>query len=393
MAHPGQTNSTGEVLELLLVKVEAQGFLTQEDINEIVNQLDDDQLLHLMRILCHYGVEIINDNTGREQDGDIGDQDDFPLDQNNPSFNLDSISIEDSVGLYLKEMSQVPLLSLEEEISLARQIEQGKESAQILTKNDDQVSASDCQKLEDRIQNGLSAREHLITANTRLVVSIAKKYIGRGVPFIDLIQEGNLGLMKAVEKFEYRRGFRFSTYATWWIRQTITRAVADQSRTIRVPVHMSDKIRHMYRLSQELEQRFGRPPTCEELADEMGLEHRKVQWMIRVSWSPISLESPVGDEEDSELGTFIEDINTPTPHQVVTETMLHDVLERVLATLSAREARILRMRFGLDGNPPFTLEEVGQKFGLTRERIRQIERKALRRLRQPRRAKLLRDYL
>ena len=242
-------------------------------------------------------------------------------------------------------------------------------------------------------RTAILARDHLIKANTRLVVSIAKRYMGRGVHFLDLIQEGNLGLMKAVEKYDYHRGFRFSTYATWWIRQTITRAIADQARTIRVPVHMIDRIRQMYKMTHELEQKLGRAPTAEELAEAIGLTTRKVQWIMKVSWLPFSLESPVGDDEDSELGMFIEDEFSPTPMQSAYQTMLRDKIEEVLTTLSPREARVLRLRFGLDDGNVYTLEEVGKKFGLTRERIRQIEGKALRRLRHPRRARQLKDYL
>jgi RNA polymerase primary sigma factor len=243
------------------------------------------------------------------------------------------------------------------------------------------------------VAEGQAAREHLIKANTRLVVSIAKRYMGRSLAFLDLIQEGNLGLMKAVEKYDYHRGFRFSTYATWWIRQTITRAIADQSRTIRVPVHMIDRIRQVYKAMHNLEQQLGRVPTAEELAEKLQVSAQKVEWILRVSWQPLSLESPVGDDEESELGMFIEDEFSPTPLQSAYQSMLKEKLAEVLSTLSPREARILQMRFGLDDGMSYTLEEVGQKFGLTRERIRQIEGKALRRLRHPRRARQLREYL
>ncbi len=239
------------------------------------------------------------------------------------------------------------------------------------------------------MEGGAEARHHLIKANTRLVVSIAKRYMGRGVPFLDLIQEGNLGLMKAVEKYEYQRGFRFSTYATWWIRQTITRAIADQGRTIRVPVHMVDRIRNLYKITHEMEQKLGRVPSVEELAVELEVPANKVDWMLRVSWLPLSLESPINDdEEDSELGMFVEDQVTPSPSQVTYTKLLRDKIEEVLESLPSREARILRLRFGLDDGHNYTLEEVGQKFGLTRERIRQIESQALRRLRHPCRRKV-----
>jgi RNA polymerase primary sigma factor len=309
----------------------------------------------------------------------------------------DILNGNDTVGIYLKEMSLVPLLNAEEELAIAKLIEAGKQAAvelEIFRKkgmltDDHLVMAEQC------IYEGEIAREHLIKANTRLVVSIAKRYVGSGVHFLDLIQEGNLGLMKAVEKYEYWRGFRFSTYATWWIRQTITRAIADQGRTIRVPVHMIDRIRNMYKVMQELEQKLDRKPTPEELAERMEMSLKKVNWMLKVSWLPLSLESPVNDgsgEEETELGMFIEDQFSPNPIDATHDQMLREKIDAVLATLPPREERILRLRFGLENGRVYTLEEVGKKFGLTRERIRQIEGKALCRLRHPRRARKLRGF-
>jgi RNA polymerase primary sigma factor len=307
--------------------------------------------------------------------------------------NLELIGSDDTVGLYLKEMAHIPLLTQKEEIDLAKRIELASEARKQLFQSEKSLRPNQRIELENQIRDGYLAREHLIKANTRLVVSIAKKYLGNGVPFLDLIQEGNLGLMRAVEKFEYRRGFRFSTYATWWIRQTITRAIADQGRTIRVPVYMTDRIRKMYRTLYKMEQELGYPPSEEELAVEMELDPKKIKWMLRVSWTPLSLESPIGDDEDSEFGMFVEDKGSPSPAQTVYQEMLRERINEVLSSLSPREARIIRLRFGLDCDKPYTLEEVGRKFGLTRERIRQIEGKALRRLRNPRQARLLRDYL
>jgi len=301
--------------------------------------------------------------------------------------------IIDTVGLYLKEMSSVPLLDTEQEVSLAKRIERGIKAERKLAKLNGHTPKEEKIRLKEFIREGRDARDHLIKANTRLVVSIAKKYLGRGVPFLDLIQEGNLGLMKAVKKYDYRRGFRFSTYATWWIRQTITRSIADQGRTIRVPVHMIDRIRQMYKAARRLEQDLGHPPKVEELAEVLDQPIDKVQWMLQVSWLPLSLESPVGDDEDAELGMFVEDEQTPTPTQATSQKLLSEKLEEILETLSPREARILRLRFGLENGKSYTLEEVGEKFGLTRERIRQIEGKALRRLRHPMRARQLREYL
>lgn len=332
-----------------------------------------------------------------EEDDELLFEDEFGEDDEDDDFedeegyhDLTGIASNDTVGLYLKEMARVPLLNTEEEVNLAMRLEAGRSAEKKLRKAPDHKRTAEWKFL---VQDGINAREHLIKANTRLVVSIAKKYMSRGVPFLDLIQEGNLGLMKAVEKFDYRRGYRFSTYATWWIRQTITRAIADQGRTIRVPVHMSDRIRKLYRVARDLEQEHGRKPTVEEIAVAMDCEPRKIQWMLKVSWQPLSLEHPVGEDEDSELGNFIENDTAPTPSESAYSKMLKEKIEELLNTLTPREARILRLRFGLQNGRSYTLEEVGQKFGLTRERIRQIEGRALRRLRHPRRSRKLRDYL
>jgi RNA polymerase primary sigma factor len=376
---------------MLLEKADVQGYLTTEDLMEFYPEGDEENehLTAIMVALRRRGVDILD----HENELQFQEEDQTPPSDFDSIIDLERISTDDTVGLYLKEMSRVPLLCVEEEMDIARRIEVGRASKKELTMHCGKLTANRRSELDALIQDGIFAREHLIKANTRLVVSVAKKYIGRGVPFLDLIQEGNLGLMKAVEKYDYHRGFRFSTYATWWIRQTITRSIADQGRTIRVPVHMIDRIRQLYKLTHEMEQKLGRAPTVDELAVELGLNESKVQWMLRVSWLPLSLESPVGDEEDSELGMFVEDEITPTPIQSAYRNMLQEKVDEVLGTLSPREARILRLRFGLDNGRTYTLEEVGQKFGLTRERIRQIEGKALRRLRHPRRARQLKDYL
>jgi RNA polymerase primary sigma factor len=389
-----------DALDTLLEKADLQGYLTTGDIMEVFpwDGEDDERLLELFGLLHRQGVEILIEEDP-ETEPDISKLEASTLDFNSNPLesallpSLEAISADDSVGLYLKEMSRVPLLSLEEEVGLAQRIERAIHAKARLSKMNGKGSIKTRTELENDIQDGILAREHLIKANTRLVVSVAKKYIGRGVAFLDLIQEGNMGLMKAVSKFEYQRGFRFSTYATWWIRQTITRSIADQSRTIRIPVHMTDRLRMMYKAAHRLEQCFGRPPTQEELCMEMGVGLDKLQWMLEVARIPVSLESPVGDEDDSELGMFVEDTITPSPSQTTYENMLRERVDQVLSTLSPREARILRLRFGLENGHPYTLEEVGHKFGLTRERIRQIEGKALRRLRHPCRARLLREYL
>jgi RNA polymerase primary sigma factor len=379
-----------EALATLLEKGDDQGYLLAADVLTVFPDLEDaaERMERLQAFFRGAGIEVYREEDEVPQHLRAEEAVATP-----ETFDLSTISTDDTVGLYLKEMSRVPLLTVDEEVSLAKRIERGRMAEARLTRLNGNATAKKRAEYQGQIQDMRMAREHLIKANTRLVVSIAKRYMGRGVPFLDLIQEGNLGLMKAVEKFDYKRGFRFSTYATWWIRQTITRAIADQGRTIRVPVHMSDRIRRLYKVARELEQDMGRKASPEEIAHEMDTDARKVQWMMRVSWRPLSLETPVGEEEDSELGAFVEDETTPTPTQTAYQNLLRDKIEDVLATLSPREARILRLRFGLHNGRSYTLEEVGQKFGLTRERIRQIEGKALRRLRHPRRARQLRDYL
>jgi RNA polymerase primary sigma factor len=374
-----------------------QGHLTLDDVLEAFPEAEEnlDELEEVFIYFDDVGIDIQENEREEVADKDEVKAEKAKTGEEKPEekdiLDLSGISSDDSIGLYLKEMARVPLLSTQEEIRLAKLLEKGEAAEHLLSKNGH--DREEQRKLERAIDEGKAAREHLIKANTRLVVSIAKKYMGRGVPFLDLIQEGNLGLMKAVEKFDHTRGYRFSTYATWWIRQTITRAIADQGRTIRVPVHMSDRIRRLYKASRRLEQERGRKPTPEEIAEELEMEPRKVRWMLKVSWRPLSLEKPIGEEEDNELGSFIEDDNTPTPTQSTYEHLLKEKMEEVLATLTPREARILRLRFGLLDGRSYTLEEVGQKFGLTRERIRQIEGKALRRLRHPRRSRQLKEYL
>ncbi len=315
----------------------------------------------------------------------------------------DGISIEDPVRMYLKEIGKVPLLSAEEEIDLAQKMEAGavaREKIPVLENRMDKVDEAEAQELRLEIQNlqgdidaGDVAKKRLAEANLRLVVSIAKRYVGRGMLFLDLIQEGNLGLIKAVEKFDYRKGYKFSTYATWWIRQAITRAIADQARTIRIPVHMVETINKLIRVSRQLLQELGREPTPEEIAEEMSLPVERVREILKISQEPVSLETPIGEEEDSHLGDFIQDDNVPVPADAAAFTLLKEQLVEVLGTLTEREQKVLRLRFGLDDGRARTLEEVGKEFNVTRERIRQIEAKALRKLRHPSRSRKLKDYL
>jgi RNA polymerase primary sigma factor len=305
---------------------------------------------------------------------------------------LSGIPVGDSIGLYFTEMSQVPLLTREEEVKLAKQLERGREARRRLTNNGHNLEER--ARLERLIREGEKAREHLIKANTRLVVSVAKRYRGLGMPFLDLIQAGNLGLIRAVDRFDYRRGYKLGTYATWWIRQAVTRTLSQEGRTIRIPVHMSDRIGRLHRTAQRMEQDLGRQPTPEEIAEEVGARPSEVRWLLRVSQRPISVDKPVGDEEGAaEFGSFIEDKDAPSPAQSAERCLLRENLEEMLATLTPREVRVLRLRFGLQGDRRRTLVEIGEKLGVTRERARQIECQALHRLRHPRHSRKLRGYL
>ena len=302
-------------------------------------------------------------------------------------------NIEDPVRMYLKEIGKVPLLSAEEEIELAQKMEAGDMAKTQLEEGGDDLDDETKKQLQDLVDQGDYAKKKLAEANLRLVVSIAKRYVGRGMLFLDLIQEGNLGLIKAVEKFDYRKGYKFSTYATWWIRQAITRAIADQARTIRIPVHMVETINKLIRVSRQLLQELGREPTPEEIAEEMDIPVERVREILKISQEPVSLETPIGEEEDSHLGDFIQDENVPVPADAAAFTLLKEQLVEVLSSLTEREQKVLRLRFGLDDGRARTLEEVGKVFNVTRERIRQIEAKALRKLRHPSRSRKLRDYL
>ncbi len=304
-----------------------------------------------------------------------------------------ALDSDDVVGLYLKEAGRVPLLTAEEEVSLAKRMEKAAHARCELDEKGDTLPLDDVYTLRDILYDGELAQEHLIRANARLVISVAKKYIGRGVPFLDLIQEGNIGLIRATNKFEYRRGHKFSTYATWWIRQAVSRAVADQGRTIRVPVHMGDQLNRMRRVQMRLTQELGREPSMEELALGMETTPDKVENLLEIARRPVSLETPIDDEGDSTFGDFVEDVNSPAPAEEVANNLLHEQLKTALDRLPAREAQILRLRYGLEDGRVYTLEEVGQAIGVTRERVRQLEAQALNRLRQSSAHVILRDYL
>lgn len=355
-----------ESVKELMEKGKKQGILTY---HEIMNALQDaeltpDQIDEIYERFTNQGIDILGDgaeNNSEPAKAQAEEEAEEDLDLSVP----EGLDTDDPVRMYLKEIGRVPLLSAEEEVELAKRIERGDELA----------------------------KRRLAEANLRLVVSIAKRYVGRGMLFLDLIQEGNLGLIKAVEKFDFRKGFKFSTYATWWIRQAITRAIADQARTIRIPVHMVETINKLIRISRQLLQELGREPTPEEIAKEMDLSVERVREIMKIAQEPVSLETPIGEEEDSHLGDFIEDHEAPAPAEEASFQMLKEQLEGVLDSLTPREEKVLRLRFGLDDGRSRTLEEVGQVFGVTRERIRQIEAKALRKLRHPSRSKKLKDFL
>ena len=358
----GKEQSAGIIADLLAKGKKNGGTLTDAEIIDAMQKQDltPDEIDSMYELFSQKGIDIVDDTAGQEI-SDGKDDDEAEIDLSVP----EGISIDDPVRMYLKEIGRVPLLTAEEEVYLAKRMEQGDEEAQ----------------------------KRLAEANLRLVVSIAKRYLGRGMLFLDLIQEGNLGLIKAVEKFDYNKGYKFSTYATWWIRQAITRAIADQARTIRIPVHMVETINKLIRVSRQLLQKLGREPSAEEIAKEMEISVDRVREIMKIAQEPVSLETPIGEEEDSHLGDFIEDQDAPAPAEAASFTLLKEQLEEVLDTLTPREEKVLRLRFGLDDGRARTLEEVGKNFGVTRERIRQIEAKALRKLRHPSRSRKLKDFL
>ncbi len=351
--------------ELLSIAKKKKNVLEYQEISDFFNdmELDAEKFEKILDFLEQNNIDVLR-ITDSDDDIILSDDDDVDVEQIDLSV-PDGVSIEDPVRMYLKEIGKVPLLSAEEEIELAKRMELGDEDA----------------------------KKRLAEANLRLVVSIAKRYVGRGMLFLDLIQEGNLGLIKAVEKFDYRKGYKFSTYATWWIRQAITRAIADQARTIRIPVHMVETINKLIRVSRQLLQELGREPQPEEIAVEMNMPVERVREILKISQEPVSLETPIGEEEDSHLGDFIQDDNVPVPAEAAAFTLLKEQLVEVLGTLTEREQKVLRLRFGLDDGRARTLEEVGKEFNVTRERIRQIEAKALRKLRHPSRSRKLKDFL
>ena len=360
-----ETENTEDKVKNLVKKAKENGKMTYGELAKELEDTNPEQIDKVFDAFEEMGVNLLNDDFEEEPDiEDLKEVEDLKLDQiTNNTF--EGISVDDPVRMYLREIGKIPLLSYEKELELAKRI----------------------------LENDEEAKQELAEANLRLVVSIAKKYVGRGTLFLDLIQEGNMGLIKAVEKFDYTKGFKFSTYATWWIRQAITRAIADQARTIRIPVHMVETINRLIRTSRHLLQQLGREPTPEEIAQEMEIPVEKVMEIQKIAQDPVSLETPIGEEDDSHLGDFIQDEDSPAPHDAASYTLLREQLEEVMNTLTPREAKVLKLRFGLEDGKARTLEEVGKEFDVTRERIRQIEAKALRKLRHPSRSKKLRDYM
>ena len=393
----------GELLEIAKKK---RNILEYQEISDHFKELnlDAEQFEAVLDFLEHNNVDVLRMNDDDDDDEIILDEEDEVEVENIDLSVPDGVSVEDPVRMYLKEIGKVPLLSAEEEINLAQRMEAGNvatEKFQLLKtrmeETEDEAEKAEIQEeikaMQKDIDLGSDAKKRLAEANLRLVVSIAKRYVGRGMLFLDLIQEGNLGLIKAVEKFDYRKGYKFSTYATWWIRQAITRAIADQARTIRIPVHMVETINTLIRVSRQLLQELGREPSPEEIAAEMNMPVDRVREILKISQEPVSLETPIGEEEDSHLGDFIKDDNVPVPADAAAFTLLKEQLEEVLGTLTEREQKVLTLRFGLEDGRARTLEEVGKEFNVTRERIRQIEAKALRKLRHPSRSRKLKDYL
>jgi RNA polymerase primary sigma factor len=381
-------------LERLLALGRQQGYITYDDLMEAIPEaeLNLEQLEDALSVLIEQGIEISDVEGPEPVVEQVIEREAVIVEPIREDADLTAIDIDDSISLYLKEIGRIPLLTAEQEVELSKRMEAGRIARRRLNK-DGQLDLEERQKLKAVMRDGKAAQEHLVKANSRLVVSVAKKYVGRGVPFLDLIQEGNIGLIRAVKKFDYRRGYKFSTYATWWIRQAVTRAIADQGRTIRVPVHMYEQINRLARVSRSLVQELGRDPTTDEIAVELGISSKKVERIIKVSQRPLSLEMPVGEEDDSFLGDFIEDSEAPSPTEQASQQLLREQIDDIFSSLTPREVRILQLRFGLVDGYAYTLEEVGKKFGVTRERIRQIEAQALGRLRHPSRSRKLRDFL
>lgn len=381
----------------LISQGKEKGSLSSEEVCDVLQniELNSEQIDNIYSHLADQGVEVVDAVPEREGDDDEGkDSDDDEKEEESEKVVSYSVKVptNDPVRMYLKEIGKVPLLTAAEEVRLAKRIEAGELAVRELEKNG-QLPRKDTRNLKTQERSGMRAKRKLVEANLRLVVSIAKRYVGRGMLFLDLIQEGNLGLIRAVEKFDYRKGYKFSTYATWWIRQAITRAIADQARTIRIPVHMVETINKLVRVQRQLLQDLGREPAPEEIGKEMDMTPARVREILKISQEPVSLETPIGEEEDSQLGDFIEDSSAEVPVDAASFSLLQEQLRDVLDTLSDRERKVIELRFGLIDGHPRTLEEVGRVFGVTRERIRQIESKTLSKLRHPSRSQKLKDYL